>query len=44
MALRKGITFPGTTPHPIYIICLVHICTLYLKKERPDKILFYIIF
>ena len=38
MATRKGINISGIT-------CLVHICTLYFfKNERPDKIVFYILF
>ena len=45
MATRKGIKHFQELQRTPYITCLIHRCTLYLKKnERSDKIVFYIIF
>ena len=44
MATRKGIKFPGTTPHPIYYMPCPYMYFVFKKNERSDKIVFYILF
>ena len=44
MATRKGINFPGTTPHPIYYVPCSYMYFVFKKNEGSDKIVFYILF